>query len=392
MAAEVISVDLNNYNDANEYTGEAAVPGATVWRAYYAGWGKPVGSPRSANLADFNEPNKPGTYAAQVWIGDPGTNHTYESGTGLMDDGFVNDPCVAGEPNISLFAVPDFPFTDGDAYGGTFDIYVYGAADGNFTLESPVYGPNTKAVTGGFTGDFNEGQNYVIFEDILIDDTNTVILSYSNKLNGLQLVSDKQPVAIRDVLRLDVTDYDVAYETNARAGEIHEFGPDTGEVNDPWEGIMPSVFYLDTDEYMEYEITVDEANEGYYQIDAYVRTQYGPADDLDIYLDNIFLGTLSYTLTSTYFVKTSNPVSVNLFEGSHTFKWVSTGPELYFDLSDFEFDRVSDVVINDCNDVYKYGLNYASDYNRDCHVDERDLALMVDNWLNCYDPNVDNCP
>lgn len=388
FATEVINVDLNGYNDANAYTGTAVVDdGINLWRVYYGDWGKPVGSGRSNNLADYDDPCKPGIYAAQVWIGDPGTDHTYEWGSELMDDGFVNDPCIAGEPTISLFAAPDNPYSDGPAYGGTFDIYVYGSAVGSFTLETPIYGPTTKPVTGGFTGEFVENQNYVIFENILIDDTNAVTLSYSNKINGLQLVSKKQPVAIVGDTLISAPAYDVAYDTNARGGEIHEFGPDVGTA-----GTTPAVFYLDLGEYMEYDITVDNANEGSYDIQAYIRTPEGGDNNLDIYFDDMFLGTLYLSGTYTNFRLTTNWVTVNLFEGNHTVKWVCTGPEIYFDISSLKFWYAGEVEMNDCNDVYKYHFNYQGDITGDCHVDANDLALIVDDWLNCYSPDPTECP
>jgi len=46
----------------------------------------------------------------------------------------------------------------------------------------------------------------------------------------------------------------------------------------------------------------------------------------------------------------------------------------------------------DCNAVYKYGFEYAGDFNRDCKVDFKDLAMMTEQWLSCIDPNEDNCP
>lgn len=384
LAAEVISIDLNGYNDANAYTGEAAVPGATVWRAYYGGWGKAMGSPRSANLADYNEPNKPGTYAAQVWIGDNGQNHVYISGSALMDDGFDANDLEPVDPCISLIGLAQDPCLGGGAYTGVFDIYVYGSEAGAFRIRNSVIDQN-QSVSGGFIGDFNEGQNYVVFNGVSIDEANEVYLTYTNVLNGLQLVKLKEPVAMSSYTVISAPDYDLAYETNQRVGEGSPFGPDI--VGDP----VPMVAYLDAGEYMEYDIIVDEANEGFYNIVAYLNTPEGLADDLDIYLDGLLLGTLYLGTTQVYWPSENN-VSVNLFEGSHTFKWVSTGPELWFNIADFEFTRVDDVVMNDCNDVYKYGFNYAADYTGDCHVDEEDLALLVDNWLNCYDPNTDNCP
>lgn len=378
LAAEVISVDLNGYNDNNPYIGNGAYDvGNRTWTVYYGGWGKPVGSPRSSQLADYNDPNEPGIYAAQVWIGDPGTGHGYKSGSGLMDDGFVASP--GKEPNIALFGQ--------DAYTGTFDIYVYGANAGDFTVKSPTYN-STKHVSGvAPPGGFAEGGNYVVFPAVLIDDSNTVLLSYTNMLNGLQLIKLKQPVAIQDGTEINAPDYDVAYDTNRRGGEGQHFGPDVNNLY---------VFYIDDGEYMKYDITVDEANQGRYDILAWVNTQWEYCTNLNVYLDDIWLGVLKLEEDSTAeppnYDPTQNSVSVNLFKGSHTFKWAHIGTGYGYNISSFTFTRTGDVIMNDCNDVYTYGLNYAGDFNGDCRVDERDLALIVDNWLVCYDPNANNCP
>ncbi|MCK5173314.1 MAG: hypothetical protein KAR47_07975, partial [Planctomycetes bacterium] len=98
LAVEVISVDINNFTNDTVYAGEAAVPGATQWVAYYGDWGIPLGSPRSADLAD-TVTVQPSTYAEQVWLGDPG-DHGYISGVGdgLLDDGFFNDGSGTSDP------------------------------------------------------------------------------------------------------------------------------------------------------------------------------------------------------------------------------------------------------------------------------------------------------
>ncbi len=372
LAAEVINVDLNGHGDNIPYVGNGAYDvGKSTWNVYYGGWGKPAGSPRSDLLVDYDEPCEPGIYAAQVWIGDPGTGHGYIDGSELMDDGFVANPGV--EPNISLFGQ--------DAYTGTFDIYVYGANDGNFTITSPSYN-STKEVNGvAPPGEFVEGGNYVVFPTVRIDDSNTVVLSYTNELNGLQLVKLKEPVAIQDGTEINAPDYDVAYDTNRRDDEEQHFGPDGNSVY---------VFYLDDGEYMEYDITVDDANVGRYSIKAWVNTQWEYCTNLNVYLDDIWLGKLILEEDSTAYPPDFDPtssVSVNLFKGSHTFKWAHIGGGYGYDISKFKFTRTGDVIMNDCNDVNTYGLNYAGDLTGDCRVDEKDLALIVDNWLIYYDPN-----
>ena len=90
-AVEVISIDINNYDNDLAYQGQGAYAGGGDWIAYYGGWGIAVGSQRSANLVNQGDGAAAGTYAEQVWIGDAG-GHGYITGegTGLLDDGFVN--------------------------------------------------------------------------------------------------------------------------------------------------------------------------------------------------------------------------------------------------------------------------------------------------------------
>ncbi|MBA7581017.1 hypothetical protein ES708_22916 [subsurface metagenome] len=398
-AVEVINIDLNAQGNDIAYSDDVAgcSDATNIWRAYSEGWGKAMGSPRSANLVDYNEPNKPGIYAAQVWIGtDMNDCNTYgpPDGNGLMDDGFVKTGGGPNDPNIRLWGV--------GAYGGidpNFDIYVYGANDGNFTLTCPIRDPNseTKHVNGWSSAGFVPGENYVVFYDVPIpNEPNHVTISYDNVLNGLQLVKLKDPVVIiGDQTYINATEYDVAYETNLRADESQQFGPDIDGVNDV-------VNYLDSREYMEYDIEVKDGNEGWYQVKAYVQTELAPAS-LDLYLvyrgNDIYLGTVTREQTTETTFYPTTTIEFNLFAGSHSIKWV-TSSEIYFNLSELLLDKDGDLRNVDCNEVYKYGLKDPMDLygegdgDGDCHVDFKDLAVITDpcNWLECYDPNTDNCP
>lgn len=392
-AEEVINIDLNAYGNDVAYEGYADTEkGTNVWRAYYGGsepegWGKPMGSPRSADLADYNDPCQPGTYAAQVWIGDNNATVAHDwfdgTGDGLMDDGFAKKPGGGTDPSIRLWGI--------DAYGGmgrsydpNFDIYVLSAEDGNFTL------------TGGGRNETQNvdisGGNYAVFYDVNIgDDSNAVTISYDNVFNGLQLVKRKQPLPIEinvnDRAYIPATEYDVAYETNARAGDgARFFGPDIIDTpGDPLE-----VAYLDYGEYMEYDITVDDANAGQYKMKATVDTTSGDAS-MNVYLvykgHDVSLGTLTALEGSS---ETNYSDLFSLFPGSHAIKWEIPGPEIYFNIEEFELKRERDVYV-DCNEVYRYGWNDPNDFNRDCHVDFKDLAFVVDNWLNCYSPDPNDC-
>ena len=416
-AIEVISIDFNKQGDANAYTGEGAIECENcVWRVYEGypteSLGKAMGSPRTANLADSDDPCESSTYAAQVWISDDANNHgTYDSCStvvGLMDDGFEktgggNDPC------ITLWGR--------GAYGGmdpnyiTYDLYVYGNDAGSFKITFPTLSDpdhnETNSVTGGIPPGqgFLEPNNFVVFEDVNIGaDTNVATLVYTNKLNGLQLVKKlrtaiKVPVVMQTGAEINAPEYDVAYETNLRGGEETFFGPDLGSVpcGDP-PTYITGVTYLDTSEYMEYDITVTAGNDGNYAIYAYVDTGAGnPCHDLTVYVDGVLFGDLEQDEdgpvypTEGCFNVTDNEVHGNIFAGDHTFKWQITGGDHYYNLQKFVFVREGDIAMADCNDVYKYGFNDPNDFNHDCHVDFNDLASIAANWADCYSPDPNDC-
>ena len=53
--------------------------------------------------------------------------------------------------------------------------------------------------------------------------------------------------------------------------------------------------------------------------------------------------------------------------------------------------EVGQVPLN-CADVWAYGLGLDGDINRDCYVNNEDLALLAENWLKCNNPLDSNCP
>ena len=191
LAAEVINVDLNGYGDDKPYVGNGAydVGDDAVWTVYYGGWGRAVGSARSEGLpAEQPGDGIAAFMPAQVWIGDNGQNHTYQSGSALMDDGFVANP--GKEPNLAIWGQ--------DAYQGIYDIYVYGNDAGTFKLTRRGV-TTTQTVAGDANaGQFELGHNYVVFPDVNINNANSndVNISYTNVINGLQFVRKKSPVSV----------------------------------------------------------------------------------------------------------------------------------------------------------------------------------------------------
>jgi len=401
---EVINIDLNVDDDANAYIGSAAYSpdgndsnGIYQWRAYYGGMGKAMGSQRSANLADYDEPCKPSTYAAQIWVSD-GPDHSSFRDTNdssMLCDGFKRTSVP--EANIVL--------SGRDAYQGVFDIYVYGNQAGSFTLHryGVTTGPNTITGVDAYNG-FEEGRNYVVYPAVDINDPNYgfdsndpraggIFISYTNQISGIQLVSTKRPVAVYNGKEIGAEDYDVAFETNARNGEGRNFGPDIIPP-DAWSPnpAYGYVAYIDSSEYMEYDITMNDVCEGEYWLYAAVDVRDYDADYLEVSLDNIVLGVLwAPQAEAPPLVVATNSVLVNIFEGSHTFKWRLTAPR-DFNLSYFVFEYKGPIDISDCNDIYKYHFNYTGDLNGDCHVDFNDLDIMAEQWLICYDPDPNVCP
>jgi hypothetical protein len=455
-APEVISVDFKGNNATTVYGGTTHYYtgiDANVWRTYYPGlgWGVPVGSQRADqnSLAMYNEPCVPSTYAAQVWIGVDANGATYQTygpcDVNLMDDGFRKTG-GATNPGIRLFGKGAFGGTGGQA-DPNFDIYVYGGGDGNacnVTLTQSTLGgrgrSETNSVTGGFDGNFVQGKNYVIFHDVNIGDgdlgpntpadgngPNSVTISFDGAVNGLQLVKLKTPLecvkaalpsknAENTLAGVDVNGtmwrgtgfdinavaWDVSYDTNRRDSEITYFGPDIGVIDinlglSTHDGIYPSVFYIDSAEYMKYDINVGVANKGNYAVYALVDTDNGACTALNVYIDDIPLGTLTCTGTSYHYFRyapdsglTSTPAYCNLFAGPHEFKWQSGAQEGY-NLYRFVFVYTGDINMPDCNAVYKYGFNYAGDFTHDCHVDFNDLQILTDVWLTCYSPDPNDC-
>ncbi|MFA5293613.1 MAG: hypothetical protein WC496_11330 [Phycisphaerae bacterium] len=385
-AEEVINIDLNGYGDDTPYSGTAVYDdGINQWNVYYGNWGLPMGSPRSANLAKSNEPCQPGTYAAAVWIGDPGVDHNYISGSALMDDGFINNPAIAGDPNIRLWGT--------GGYGGTFDIYVYGSEAGSFTLTRGSVTIGSNSVTGGVAaGEFVEGGNYVVFTGVNIaNDPNYVLVKYSNVINGIQLIKQKTPVAVQDGTQISVIDYDVAFDTNRRSGEQTYFGPDT--FFDAGYTDLFFLSYLDAGEYLEYDVTMDDVNEGEYNIYALVDTRNVMATYMNIYFNDMFLGAVEAAYTGDPFISSTNPVTVNIFNSTEiqTLKCEITGISAH-NIAGFQFEYVGPINMPDCNEVYRYGFEYAGDFNKDCKVDYKDLDILSQQWLSCIDPNENNCP
>jgi hypothetical protein len=263
-------------------------------------------------------------------------------------------------------------------------MYVYGDEAGIFSLKRPDSNDlTTQSIDGVFTpGTFSLSHNYVKFENVSIGEPNQIQLIYSNKLSAVQLVGKRVPFAVQNGTVIDARNYDVAFDTNARDGEITKWGPDLGTY----------VSFLDAGEYMEYNITVTPATMGRYTVAAHVDCNWGPAS-MRIYLDGANMGLLTHAITNTHdLVLTNNatPVTINLFPGNHVFKWYKISLQ-YHDIADFVFTYTGSVTLANCAEVAAYGFNYAGDLTGDCKVNLADLVILVADWADCYDPQAGAC-
>jgi hypothetical protein len=330
-----------------------------------------------------------------LWLGDDGLNHGYQYGSGLMDDGFVSDDPCTTEPKLDIFGE--------GAYQGIYDIYVYGNDAGSFRLN--YYGVvTTKTVTGGVAaGTFVNGGNYVVFSNVDLNDTTSgsIYLNYTKKLNALQFVKKKSPFVIEPnalgLIRIEAGNWDVAGDRNTRDTETTFFGPDTWF--DDGNGIGRNVGYIDTEEFMDYDITVNDANKGQYQISLGIMGggsyAYINAASMYIYLDNRLIGEVNHPAAiPAGTIGDTTKVTVNLYPGSHTVGWDFkgyAGTNTGFSIADVNFVKIGNTVISNCADVVSYGFALTKDLNGNCVVDLADVALMVDNWLICNNPDLNGC-
>jgi hypothetical protein len=387
-AAEVINVDIKGFGDNIPYVGNGAydVGPNTVWTVYYGGWGVPVGSSRSEALVPSTVPPAQqwlsSVYAAQVWIGDDGVNHTYQLGSSLMDDGFVAN--TGTEPAISIFGA--------GGYGGLYDIYVYGKDVGDFKLTR--YGvTTTKHVTGGVTaGTFVENGNYVIFPSVDVN-TDSLSLAYTNKLNAIQFVKKKSPVDVNSDpsgTKISAGNWDVAGDRNTLADETQPFGPDTFPIVDP--NSSRAVGYIEPMEFMFYDVNVSNAVKGRYNLtlDVNISTNNFWMPSMNVYFDGEYVGSTKYTTGGIE--GESTPVSLNLPAGIHTVGWqLPSGTNYGFNLIYLHLVRTGDISMSNCSDVGLYGYNLPADLSGNCSVALEDLALAVNNWLICNNPDPNGC-
>jgi len=386
LAADVINVDIKGFGDKKPYVGNGAydVGNDAVWTVFYGGWGVPVGSARSEGLVE--EGQQPGYYsvfASQVWLGDNGKIHGYDwnSPPAMMNDGFT--ATAPNEPNISIWGQ--------GAYQGVYDIYVYGNSSdaGSFTLDqNGVKTP--KAVTGGIpAGTFVENGNYVIFPNVDINDADSskLYLTYTNKLNGLQFVRkyrDPCEISVDHNTVILAADYAVAGEKNiGQYGETQLYGPDIfgGGVDG----------YVYPQEFMVYDINVSDANKGRYNIglDVNVNNQVW-AKDIKIYLDDANLGHVNYDIWTPPLGLTTT-VSANLLPGKHTIAWEQMSTDFGFNIYDVNLVRTGPITMSNCDEVIFYGRTLPADFSHNCSVGLEDLAIAMENWLSCNNPDYGGC-
>jgi hypothetical protein len=300
-----------------------------------------------------------------------------------MNDGFT--ATAPDEPNLSIWGK--------GAYQGVYDIYVYGRDEGTFILtryEDGTKTTTTKTVSGDANaGEFKLGQNYVVFENVDINNTISadLYLTYTNKLNGLQFVRKKDPCEVSNGTMIIADMYDVAGERNM------DEPLDTGQLYGPDIFGSGAVSYIRPPEFMIYDINVNKDNEGQYQIGLDVNTKDQPCPRVAMYLDDKFLHDVNRPVTADpCAIGLTTTTSANLFAGKHTVQWlIPPGTGMYSNIVDVNFARIGDINMVNCADVVFYGFTLPTDYSHNCSVGLEDLGLAMDNWMNCNNPDANDC-
>jgi hypothetical protein len=81
----------------------------------------------------------------------------------------------------------------------------------------------------------------------------------------------------------------------------------------------------------------------------------------------------------------------NLFAGKHTIEWIMFPTTGYGNIVDVNLVYIGDINMVNCADVVFYGFTLPADYSLNCSVGLEDLALFVDNWLICNNPDPNGC-
>ncbi len=306
-------------------------------------------------------------------------------------------------------------------------------------------------IGGNATRDANGPNDVYLDNDVYLSDPNCLVIGYNNQIDGIQLASVKRkvrmsgyylptpandpcvvaiasPGALRRavkgqwpvetplaVIKLTGTsnrtnllcgDYDAYYETNLRGGEYDKDGPDamwatSGEplieyVDQDWvaDGYMS---YVDSAEWMEYDLIATTDTKAFYKVRAIVNCWWGAAN-IGVYVDKSEelgeleqekyedMGTAETDANALYW---TNDVTIMLLTGFHKLRLRQNGA--YYNILGFQIAYESTLVVNFCSDVLKYGLGIPGDINRDCYVDLEDLKVIVDDWANCNDPQDPSC-
>jgi len=114
---------------------------------------------------------------------------------------------------------------------------------------------------------------------------------------------------------------------------------------------------------------------------------------MNIYLDGRLIGEVNHPAVDTPagVIGETTKVTANLFAGSHTVRWYLYGGNNGFNLVFVKFNKLGGTVIGNCADVVNYGFTLTEDLDGNCAVGLEDLALMVDNWLICNNPDLNGC-
>jgi hypothetical protein len=299
---------------------------------------------------------------------------------GLMSDGAMVNHLYPTSFSTLLFF--------GDAASvGVFDIYVYSNTKTQFRLNY-LTGPADWRTLNGYQGVWNEnapqyvlGDNYLIFENESVNN-NRVGYGWSGiqfrsfdethigTLSALQLVYRGIPIG-----SADLTD---GFVNPSWLTWAHDYESWLGPAADA----NGTLGWFQKGEWVQYNVFADgDANEGYYNVSVRFESPYTDAncgvsfDGGPVHVFNTYSGSVDWNGATVdvnvgrwYLSKNGNDLRLDV---------LTDHP---FNIWGIQFTKSADQTTH-CSDVQEQGQTLAMDFNGDCVVDFKDMALFADSWL-----------
>ena len=381
----VFNIDIQPDSNGNAYKGGPAAydDGVNNWYVQPVftgtGWTNPY-SYNSRVLPSAGEPANAnqGLRLEIGWQGVAPDSFIDANFNGLMSDGAMVNHLYPTSFTTLIFY--------GEAGSiGTYDVYVYSNTKTQFkwTYETIWQTLN------GYQGVWDEsnpvyvlGDNYLIYPNVNVDNS-----AHGYAWAGLQFRSfDETNIGTLSAVQLvyrgipiGSADTNDGYVNPTWLTFAHDFESWRGPLADAnW--VM--LGYFQKGEWVQYDVYADgDANEGYYDVSVRFESPYTDAncgvsfDGGPVHVFNTYSGSVNWDGTT---------VDVNvgrwyLSEEGHNLK-LEVLTDNPYNLWGIQFTRSADQTTH-CSDIQEQGGNLTMDFNGDCVVDFKDMAVFADNWL-----------